>query len=94
MLESAVEKIPQCWYLHLKSYLESQKFNLLRQFLHQEKQQNKIVYPHEDCIFRAFELTHFEDVKVVLLGQDPYHQPGQAEGLSFSVANKTPLLLL
>ena len=87
MLEQAMKKIPQCWYFHLKSYFESQKFNLLRQFLQQEKHQNKIVYPHEGCIFRAFELTPFDDVKVVLLGQDPYHQPEQAEGLSFSVTN-------
>ncbi len=44
-----------------------------------------IIYPKKEDIFKAFELTEFDDVKVVILGQDPYHQPGQAMGLSFSV---------
>lgn len=46
---------------------------------------NSIVYPREDEVFKAFDLVAFKDVKVVILGQDPYHQVGQAMGLSFSV---------
>ena len=54
-------------------------------FLHQEKEQGKRIYPPGSQIFRAFELTPVDDVKVVILGQDPYHNPGEAMGLSFSV---------
>lgn len=49
------------------------------------------VYPPADKLFSAFERTPFEQVKVVILGQDPYHQPGQAEGMSFSVPDGVPL---
>ncbi len=48
---------------------------------------NKTIYPKRNEIFNAFRYTSFEDVKVVIIGQDPYHGPGQAEGLSFSVSN-------
>ena len=51
------------------------------------EKQGTVVYPPKEQRFRAFELCHMEDVKVVLLGQDPYHGPGQAMGLSFSVPN-------
>ncbi|MBP5835858.1 uracil-DNA glycosylase [Candidatus Phytoplasma meliae] len=54
-------------------------------FLQQEYLNNKIIYPDQKDIFAAFRLTPFEKVKVVLLGQDPYHGPNQAHGLSFSV---------
>lgn len=50
-----------------------------------EEYQKETVYPHPKHIFRAFELTPFDEVKVVILGQDPYHGAGQAHGLSFSV---------
>ena len=57
-----------------------------------EKQNKKIIYPHSDNTFAAFNETAFENVKVVILGQDPYHGPGQAHGLCFSVQPgvKTP----
>lgn len=48
------------------------------------------IFPPSDMIFHAFEVTPLEDVKVVILGQDPYHGPGQAQGLSFSVPNDLP----
>lgn len=53
--------------------------------------QNGVVYPPAGLIFNAFNLTPFDEVKVVILGQDPYHNPGQAMGLSFSVPDGMPL---
>lgn len=63
----------------------------LKQFLTQEKQQNKIIYPPSSEIFNAFNLTPFDKVKVVIIGQDPYHGYGQAHGLSFSVKDHVRL---
>ncbi|MBU3069904.1 uracil-DNA glycosylase [Aestuariicella sp. G3-2] len=57
----------------------------LKQFLVQEKEAGKVIYPSGGQIFNALNTTPFESVKVVILGQDPYHGPGQAHGLSFSV---------
>ena len=57
----------------------------LRQFLLQEKQAGKTIYPEGKNIFNALNLLAFEDVKVVIIGQDPYHGPGQSHGLCFSV---------
>ncbi|MES2808189.1 MAG: uracil-DNA glycosylase [Bacteroidota bacterium] len=57
----------------------------LKQFLQAEKQAGKTIYPKSADIFNAFEKTPFDKVKVVIIGQDPYHGPGQAHGLSFSV---------
>ena len=59
-------------------------------FLHEEKAAGKTIYPPGPQIFRAFDLTPLPDVKVVILGQDPYHGPGQAMGLSFSVPDGVP----
>jgi len=57
----------------------------LKKFLKSEYDQNKIIYPARSQYFRALDLTPLEQVKVVILGQDPYHGPGQAHGLCFSV---------
>ena len=57
----------------------------LKKFLLQEKAEGQIIYPVGSQIFNAFNLTPFDKVKVVILGQDPYHGPGQAHGLCFSV---------
>lgn len=54
-------------------------------FLAEEKANGKIIYPPQDALFNAFKETPYDSLKVVLLGQDPYHNPGQAHGLSFSV---------
>ncbi len=59
--------------------------------LQEEKQKGKTIYPPGAEIFNAFNLTPFDDVKVVILGQDPYHGPGQAHGLSFSVKENMKL---
>ncbi|MFM8454658.1 MAG: uracil-DNA glycosylase [Gammaproteobacteria bacterium] len=68
-----------------KPYMQS-----LRAFLQTEKKAGKIIYPRFNQIFRAFDLTPFEALKVVILGQDPYHAPNQAEGLCFSVPKGIP----
>jgi len=60
-------------------------FAQIVQHIKTEKALNRTIYPKGSQIFNAFEQTHFEDVKVVILGQDPYHNPGQAMGMSFSV---------
>ena len=58
--------------------------------LHEEKASGRVIYPPGSQIFRAFDLTPVNQVKVVILGQDPYHGPGQAMGLSFSVPDGIP----
>lgn len=63
-----------------KDYMKS-----LRKFLLSEKKKGKTIFPKGDEIFKAFELTPIEQVKVVIIGQDPYHGPNQAHGLCFSV---------
>lgn len=65
-------------------------FQQLRSFLAEERS-NNVVYPPEDAEMTAFHLTSYEQTKVVIVGQDPYHGEGQAHGLSFSVQEKIPL---
>lgn len=57
----------------------------------EERDNGKILYPPQEQIFRALQLTKPEDVRVCLVGQDPYHTPGQANGLAFSIAPGNPL---
>ena len=83
-------KIEQTWKEALAGEFEKPYFAELVRFLHQEKAQGKVIYPPGSQIFRAFELTPVPAVKVVILGQDPYHGPGQAMGLSFSVPDGVP----
>ena len=73
------------WKQALAAEFDSDYMQALRDFLLREKQQNKIIYPPGKQIFNAFDHTPFDKVKVVILGQDPYHGPGQAHGLCFSV---------
>lgn len=68
---------------------EAAYFSELRDFLKKEYKEHRI-YPAGPDIFKAFDLTPFDQVKVVILGQDPYHRPGQAHGLSFSVQDGVP----
>ena len=77
-------KIEASWKAILLDEFNKDYFKELKQFLRQEKQQH-IIYPSGKEIFNAFNCTPFEKVKVVILGQDPYHGKGQAHGLSFSV---------
>ena len=76
--------IEASWYRVLQPEFESAYFANLKSFLVDEKRKY-VVYPPGGLIFNAFNLTPFDKVKVVILGQDPYHGPRQAHGLSFSV---------
>ena len=78
-------KIEASWKAALSNEFEQPYFDTVAQYLRQAKADNKIVYPPGSLIFNAFDTTPFDGVKVVILGQDPYHNPGQAMGLSFSV---------
>lgn len=72
------------WKLYLNEEFEKEYYKNLRNILKKDYL-TKTVYPHMENIFNALHLTSFENTKVVILGQDPYHQKGQAHGLSFSV---------
>ena len=78
-------RIEQSWKEALAGEFEKPYFASLVRFLHDEKAAGKVIYPPGSLIFRAFDLTPVDQVKVVILGQDPYHNPGEAMGLSFSV---------
>lgn len=78
-------RIEPGWKAVLQEEFDKPYFRELAARLHAEKRDGRVIYPPGPLIFNAFELTPFESVKVVLIGQDPYHGPGQAEGLSFSV---------
>ncbi len=81
MLDIQIEK---SWKGRLSAFFESDTWNKLSEFI-QGEYLSKTVYPKKEDLLKAFELTSFEDVKVVILGQDPYHGEGQAHGLCFSV---------
>ena len=83
-------KIEQSWKNALADEFEKPYFASLVRFLHEEKAAGKRIYPPGSQIFKAFELTPADRVKVVILGQDPYHGAGQAMGLSFSVPADVP----
>ena len=74
------------WYLALEKEFQSEYFHALKQFLVEEKKKYPI-YPSGKNIFKAFDMTPISRVKVVIIGQDPYHGAGQANGLCFSVNN-------
>ena len=78
-------KIEDSWKNALAGEFEKPYFASLVRFLHEEKAAGKVIYPPRSQIFHAFDLTPVDQVKVVILGQDPYHNPGEAMGLSFSV---------
>ena len=78
------------WLVHLEAEFNAPYMQQLRAFLQQEKQQGQVVFPPGPLMFNALNTTPFNAVKVVILGQDPYHGPGQAHGLSFSVPDGVP----
>ncbi len=80
-------KIEESWKEALKQEFSKSYFQQIAAFLKTEKIEGKIIYPPGSLIFNAFDKTPFHKVKVVLLGQDPYHGQGQAHGLCFSVPN-------
>lgn len=83
-------KIEESWKEVLKQEFKKDYFLQIATFLKTEKLAGKTIYPPGGLIFNAFNTTPFDKVKVVLLGQDPYHGPGQAHGLSFSVPKGVP----
>src|SRR5882724_5282779 len=78
-------KIEASWKEILKSEFSKPYFLQIPQHLKIERSQGKTIYPPGSLIFNAFNTTPFDKVKLVILGQDPYHGPGQAHGLCFSV---------
>ncbi len=82
-----IPEIPESWQPHLNAEREKPYFKLLENFVADEQAQQTI-FPPPEKIFTALDLTAYEDVKVLLLGQDPYIQTGQAHGLAFSVEDK------
>ena len=81
----AGEPIPESWQPVLEPVLATAEARQLGGFLGAEEQAGKQIYPPRGCRLKALELTPLDEVKVVILGQDPYHGPGQAMGLCFSV---------
>lgn len=78
-------KIESSWNEVLQPAFDRPSFHNLALHLKTERAGGKVIYPHGSLLFNAFNKTPFDRVKVVILGQDPYHGPGQAMGLSFSV---------
>jgi uracil-DNA glycosylase len=83
-------KLERTWHEQLKEEISLPYVQELKQFLSQEKSSGQIIYPPEPNVFQAFSYTPFAKVKVVIVGQDPYHGPNQAHGLSFSVSKGIP----
>jgi len=83
-------KIEPEWAEALHNFFEDEQFEKLTSFIKSEYLSKKI-FPKPENIFKAFWLTPFSKVKVVILGQDPYHDDGQAHGLCFSVPNGVPI---
>ena len=83
-------KLPKGWLNLLESEFSKKYMSDIKTFLFSEYSNNKIIYPSKSLIFNAFNLCDFDEVKVIILGQDPYHGPDQAHGLSFSVRKNIP----
>lgn len=90
-LDPSAVKIEPSWKSHLAEEFTKPYFAQIKQFLSDEKAKGKTIYPPGPLIFNAFDQTPFDRVRVVILGQDPYHGPGQAMGLCFSVPRKIPV---
>lgn len=85
MLQEKPGQLHPSWQAVIGDELHKPYMEALRAFLKEEKAAGKNIYPPGSLIFNAFNHTPFEQVRVVIIGQDPYHGPGQAHGLSFSV---------
>jgi uracil-DNA glycosylase len=83
-------KIDESWKKHLGEEFEKPYFKALSDFVHEEYKTG-VIYPPPKNIFRAFDLCPFKKVEVVILGQDPYHGPRQANGLAFAVEEDVPI---
>jgi uracil-DNA glycosylase len=83
-------RLEPSWKARVGDYLSRPEMLRLSEFLRAELRAGKTIYPPPRCIFAALDATPFDQVKVVILGQDPYHGPGQAHGLCFSVLPGVP----
>lgn len=90
-MSASTVQIHPSWHKALAAEFEKPYFVALKAFLQSEKQAGHTIYPPGKLIFNAFDSTPFDEVKVVILGQDPYHGPGQAHGLCFSVPDGIPV---
>lgn len=90
-MEEINPTIEPSWKAVLQEEFSADSFRSLKSFLLEERSNHHILFPPASLIFSAFNHTPFDAVNVVLLGQDPYHGPGQAHGLSFSVPEGVPL---
>lgn len=88
----SIEALPPGWRSRLQQELAQPYMKSLQNFIDDEWRRGERIFPESERFFRAFQLTEFEAVKVVVLGQDPYHDLGQANGLAFAVDKgmKTP----
>lgn len=91
MMQQNTAYMQASWLSKLNSEFEKPYMKQLEQFLAKEYAQGIVIYPPFEQIFHSFCLTSFEDVNVVIMGQDPYHGPGQAHGLCFSVPKGIPV---
>lgn len=82
---SSTIKLEPTWKAILEDVFATPNMQALKKFLKEEMAAGKVIYPRGSLMFNAMNSTPFDNVKVVILGQDPYHGPGQAHGLSFSV---------
>ncbi|MDP2189105.1 MAG: uracil-DNA glycosylase [Sphingobacteriaceae bacterium] len=89
-MQSLSQRLPSDWRLALAPALSAPSFIQLQQRLAAAYAAGESIYPEANQLFKAFELCALDKVKVVILGQDPYHGPGQAHGLSFSVPDGLP----
>ena len=89
-------KIQKSWLNHIECEFDKEYMNNIKKELIKRKSEGKIIFPPNELIFNSLNLTSFEDTKLVIIGQDPYHKKFQAHGLSFSVPdgiNPPPSLL-
>ncbi|WP_257389259.1 uracil-DNA glycosylase [Tahibacter caeni] len=84
-------KLEPSWKQRVGGYFDRPDMQALSEFLRNELRSGKIIYPPPKQIFAALDATPFDRVKIVILGQDPYHGPGQAHGLCFSVQPGVPV---
>ncbi|KAK4227479.1 uracil-DNA glycosylase [Podospora fimiseda] len=90
LLQLEIDTLHESWLAHLKDEITSKEFLELKRFLEREYSAGKKVFPPKEDIYSWSRLTPFSNVRVVILGQDPYHNVNQAHGLAFSVRPPTP----
>lgn len=84
-IQRKIDLTNKTWNTVLSEEIEKPYFREICDFIDSERENGVEIYPEDENVLRAFELTRFEDVQVVILAQDPYFNPGQADGLAFSV---------